>query len=137
MTFDVSGGLTINGSHYGEFNRGNQSLREVGTLIKGKNAIQFGGEFLRITVPMANQYEQDGIFGFSNSLSGDNTADFLLGAMSTFTQAGGLFLNFTGIDWSAFVQDDWRVTPRLTLSAGLTMGSVLPLQRQPGTGRVL
>ena len=132
LDFDVSGGLTINGSHYGEFDRGSQSLREVGTLIKGKNAIQFGGEFLHITVPMANQYEQDGIFGFSNSLSGDNTADFLLGAMSTFTQAGGLFLHFTGIDWSAFVQDDWRVTPRLTLSAGLRWDPFFPYKDSLG-----
>jgi hypothetical protein len=132
LDFDVSGGLTINGSHYGEFNRGNESLREVGTLIRGNNAIQFGGEFLRITVPMANQYEQDGIFGFSNSLSGDNTADFLLGAMSTFTQAGGLFLNFTGIDWSLFVQDDWRVTPRLTLSAGLRWDPFFPYKDSLG-----
>jgi hypothetical protein len=132
LDFNVSGGLTINGSHYGEFDRGSQSLREVGTLIRGKNAIQFGGEFLRITVPMANQYEQDGIFGFSNSLSGDNTADFLLGAMSTFTQAGGLFLNFTGIDWSLFVQDDWRVTPRLTLSAGLRWDPFYPYKDSLG-----
>lgn len=132
LDFDVSGGLTINGSHYGEFDRGSQSLREVGTLIRGKNAIQFGGEFLRITVPMANQYQQDGIFGFSNSLSGDNTADFLLGAMSTFTQAGGLFLNFTGIDWSLFVQDDWRVTPRLTLSAGLRWDPFYPYKDSLG-----
>ena len=49
MDVDVSGGLTISGSHYGEFDRGDQSLREIGTLIRGKNAIQFGGEFLRIT----------------------------------------------------------------------------------------
>lgn len=132
LDVDVSGGLTINGSHYGKFDRGSQSLREVGTLIRGKNAIQFGGEFLRITVPMANQYEQDGIFGFSNSLSGDNTADFLLGAMSTFTQAGGLFLNFTGIDWSLFVQDDWRVTPRLTLSGGLRWDPFYPYKDSLG-----
>jgi hypothetical protein len=132
MDVDVSGGLTISGSHYGEFDRGDQSLREIGTVIRGKNAIQFGGQFLRITVPMANQYEQDGVFGFSNSLSGDNTADFMLGAMSTFTQGGGLFLNFTGINWSLFVQDDWRVTPRLTLSAGLRWDPFFPYKDSLG-----
>ena len=81
---------------------------------------------------MANQYEQDGVFGFSNSLSGDNTADFLLGAMSTFTQGGGLFLNFTGINWSLFVQDDWRVTPRLTSSAGLRWDPFFPYKDSLG-----
>ena len=128
MDINVSGGLGISGSHFGQFNRGDQSLREIGTLVKGNHAIQFGGQFLRIRVPMANQYEQDGVFGFSNSLSGDNTADFLLGAISGFTQGGGLFLNFTGINWSLFVQDDWRATPHLTISAGLRWDPSSPIK---------
>jgi outer membrane receptor protein involved in Fe transport len=132
MDINVSGGLGISGSHFGQFNRGDQSLREIGTLVKGNHAIQFGGQFLRIRVPMANQYEQDGVFGFSNSLSGDNTADFLLGAISNFTQGGGLFLNFTGINWSAFVQDDWRATPRLTVSAGLRWDPFFPYKDSLG-----
>jgi hypothetical protein len=132
LDVDVSGGLTISGSHYGEFNRGDQSLREIATIIEGKHAIQFGGEALRIRVPMANQYEQDGVFGFSNSLSGDNTADFMLGAISSFTQGGGLFLNFTGINWSAFIQDDWRATPRLTISAGLRWDPFFPYKDSLG-----
>jgi hypothetical protein len=132
LDINVSGGLTINGSHYGAFDRGNQSLREIGTLIKGNNTIQFGGEFLRIRVPMANQFGQDGIFGFSNSLSGDNTADFMLGALSTFSQGGGVFLNFTGINWSTFIQDDWHATPRLLVSAGLRWDPFFPYTDSEG-----
>src|ERR1019366_2458254 len=71
-------------------------------------------------------YEQDGIFGFSNSLSGDNTVDFMLGAVSNFTQAGGLYLDFTGINWSTFIQDDWRATRRLRVSAGLRWDPFFP-----------
>ena len=119
MDIRVSGGVNIGGSHYGQFNRGDESLREIATFVDGKNSLEFGGEFLRLTTPVYNQYEQDGIFSFSNSLSGDNTADFLLGAVSNLTEAGGLFLNMTGIDWTLFVQDDLRINPRLTLSAGL------------------
>ncbi len=119
MDIRVSGGVNIGGSHYGQFNRGDESLREIATFVDGKNSVEFGGEFLRVTTPVYNQYEQDGIFSFSNSLSGDNTADFLLGAVSNLTQAGGLFLNLTGINWTLFVQDDFRINPRLTLSAGL------------------
>ncbi|MGB8479784.1 MAG: TonB-dependent receptor plug domain-containing protein [Acidobacteriaceae bacterium] len=128
----VSGGLSIFGSHYGAFNRGDQSLREIGTLIRGENSLQFGGEALRIRAPMANEYEKDGVFTFSNSLSGDNTADFLLGAVSSFTQGGGLYLDFTGIRWSAFVQDDWRVSPRLTVSAGLRWDPYFPYKDSLG-----
>lgn len=132
LDLNVSGGVTISGSHYGDFSRGDESLRETVTLLKGKHDIQFGGEALRITTPMANEFEQDGLFNFTNSLSGDNTADFLLGAVSTFNQGGGLYLNFTGINWSAFVQDDWHVTPRLTVSAGLRWDPFFPYKDSEG-----
>ena len=123
---NISGGFQINGSHYGNFTRGDQSLREVATLIHGTHDVQFGGEVLRIRTPMQNEYEQDGVFSFSNSLSGDNVADFMLGSVSNLTQGGGLYLDFTGINWSLFVQDDWRATPRLTVSAGLRWDPFFP-----------
>ena len=118
MDIRVSGGVNIGGSHYGQFNRGDESLREIATFVMVRTRSSSVVSFCA-TTPVYNQYEQDGIFSFSNSLSGDNTADFLLGAVSNLTQAGGLFLNMTGIDWTLFMQDDFRINPRLTLSAGL------------------
>ena len=58
------------------WNRGDQSLREVFTWTKGSIELQFGGEVLRIRLPMGNQYQESGIFEFSNDLSGDNLSDF-------------------------------------------------------------
>lgn len=132
LDLNVAGGITINGSHYGNFQRGDQSLRETATWLKGKHEIEFGGEALRISMPMANEFEEDGIFGFSNSLSGDNTADFLLGAVSTLNQGGGLYLDFTGINWSAFIQDNWRATPRLTINAGFRWDPFFPYKDSEG-----
>jgi hypothetical protein len=132
IDFNISGGFGISGSHYGNFTRGDQSLRETATLIRGKHAIQFGAEALRIHTPMQNEYSEDGSFGFSNSLSGDNTADFMLGSVSSFNQGGGLYLNFTGINWSTFVQDDWKATPRLTISAGMRWDPFFPYTDSEG-----
>ena len=81
---------------------------------------------------MAILYEQNGVFNFSNNLSGNNIADFILGQVSQFTQAGGLYLNFTGIKWSAFVQDNWRVNPRLTINMGLRWDPWFPYQDSAG-----
>ena len=78
-------------------------------------------------MPMGNSYQADGNYSFGGDLSGNNLSDFLLGAASSFTQAGGLYLNFSGNDWSAFVQDNWHATSRLTVSAGHSLGSVLSL----------
>ncbi len=128
----INGGFTINTNHLGAFNRGDQTAREVVTLMKGAHELQFGGEALRVRAPMANEFEQNGEFYFTNNLSGDNLADFMLGQVSQFIQAGGLYLNFTGIDWNTFVQDDWRATPALTLSAGLRWDPFLPYQDSKG-----
>jgi hypothetical protein len=122
--------------NYGVWNRGDQSLREIATLIKGKHVIQFGGEAVRLTQPMGNLFQEGGTFSFASATSnnpgtqvnpGNNPfGDFEVGYVNTLTQGGGLFLNFTGINWSAFVQDDWKVTPRLTLSAGLRWDPWIP-----------
>jgi hypothetical protein len=116
----------------GEWNRGDQSLREVAIMTRGAHEIQFGGEAKRIRAPMGNIYQANGIFSFDNSLSGDNIADFMMGNLSYFTQGGGLYLNFTGIDWSAFVQDDWKINPRLTISAGMRWDPFIPYKDSEG-----
>ncbi|MGA2984110.1 MAG: TonB-dependent receptor [Terriglobia bacterium] len=132
ISLSVGGGFNISTDHQGDFDRGDQTGREVVTLLKGTHQLQFGGEALRVRAPMANEYEQNGIFNFTSDLSGDNITDFMLGQLSQFIQAGGIYLNFTGIDWSAFVQDSWRATPRLTLNAGLRWDPFLPYQDSEG-----
>ena len=133
LNVGVSGNFTIGEQPAtGTWDRSDWSIREVATLLKGTHELQFGGEVRRVHVPMGNSYQADGVYTFSNSLSGDNVADFELGATSSFTQAGGLYLNFTGANWSTFVQDNWHATPRLTLSAGLRWDPFIPYTDSEG-----
>ncbi|MGA8439464.1 MAG: TonB-dependent receptor [Candidatus Sulfotelmatobacter sp.] len=120
-----TGGPSFASGNYGVWNRGDQSLREIGTLTKGRHVVQFGGEAVRLTQPMGNTFQEGGTFNFANA-TGNPLADFELGYVSGFIQGGGLYLNFTGINWSAFVQDDWKATRRLTLSAGLRWDPWIP-----------
>jgi hypothetical protein len=129
---EISPGVNVGGyfgfgsSNLGIWNRSDLTFREIATLIKDKNEIKFGGQAIRFYEPIGNEFQEGGIFDFSNSLSGNDLADFELGDMSTFIQGGGLYLNVAGTYWSAFAQDDWRATPRLTLSAGLRWDPWLP-----------
>jgi Carboxypeptidase regulatory-like domain/TonB-dependent Receptor Plug Domain len=125
LNIGVSGGFGIGSGTYGVWNRGDQSLREIATLTKGKHVLQFGGEWVRLTQPMGNTFQQGGTFDFA-SLTGNGLADFEFGYVQSFIQGGGLYLNFTGDNWSAFIQDDWKVTRRLTLSGGLRWDPYIP-----------
>jgi hypothetical protein len=131
---DVSVGndFAITGLDGGSWGRNDQSLREIATLIKGKNEFQLGGEARRAQVNISQGYLANGNFSFSNSLSGDNIADFILGDVSTFKQGADKSFKFTGIDWSAFVQDDVHLIPRLTVSAGLRWDPYIPYKEADG-----
>ena len=133
LNVDVSGEFTVGDQPSpGTWNHSDISDREIVTLVRGKNELQFGGEWEHIHMPMGNSYQADGNYSFGGDLSGDNLADFLLGAASSFTQAGGLYLNFSGNDWSVFVQDNWHATPRLTVSAGMRWDPFFPYTDSDG-----
>ena len=133
LNVDVSGNFTIGDQPAtGTWNRGDISDREIATLIKGQHEIQLGGEYRRIRAPMGNTYQADGNFDFSNGLTGNNLSDFMLGNVSSFTQGGGLYLDFTGNLWSFFVQDNWHATPRLTVTAGLRWDPFFPYTDSEG-----
>ena len=124
--------LTSLGPNVGAYNRGDQTLREVVDLIKGKHQLTFGGEMLRVDAPISNQYLEGGSFEFGGAFSGDDLADFMLGDVGTFTQGGGIYANITGYNLAAFLQDNWRVTPRLTLNGGLRWQPLLPFTDSNG-----
>ncbi len=131
LNLTVGGDIFLPGTPYGVWNRGDQSLREIATWMHGKHEVQFGGEVLRVRLPMGNQYQESGVFDFEG-LSGSPLSDFELGAVSTFTQGGGLYLNFTGYRESLFVQDSWKTTPRLLLTAGLRWDPFFPYTDSEG-----
>jgi hypothetical protein len=126
INVSVGGALNISAGYFGSFVRRTQQVQEGVTWVAGKHELHFGGSYAYITTPKQNQYGQGGAFNFTNNLSGDNIADFMLGQVSSFSQSGGIYYHFTQNRVSGFAQDNWRVNPRLALQMGLRWDPFLP-----------
>jgi outer membrane receptor protein involved in Fe transport len=119
----AQGYFTIGDSNYRpvESNDMVEKYEDTFTVIKGKHTIALGGDFqpyqsLRDQAP----FSPHGQFNFNNNYSNFTISDFLLGYPSNAGRSiakavnyqDGKFINF-------FVQDDYRVSQKLTLNLGL------------------
>ena len=90
------------------------------TWIKGRHSLKFGGDVRREAMRIAFINRPNGDLTFSGGLTGNAAADFLLGfpaqARATTTQA---IQDGYGWLFAGYIQDEFRVTPRVTLNLGL------------------
>jgi hypothetical protein len=101
------------------------------SIQKGKHTIKLGLNYRALQLNQANRNSQyGGAFGSTNGLDGGTsstgapltgsaTAAYILGEFSTYTIAAPKTYYYRWKYGAAYVQDDWRVLPRLTLNIGL------------------
>ncbi len=128
----------------GPYENTNSSLQFVNNTswIRGKHAVRFGGEvrFDRYN-QVGNQFAR-GSFGFENNATanpsvsgrtGDSFADFLLGQVRRPEAAVSIAsAQFRSTSFAFYVDDSWKVTPRLTLALGLRYENIPPWEDQSG-----
>ena len=89
------------------------------SMSKGKHLIKFGGEYrFGLNVDLFNGYK-GGHFTFDNRATGSGTAELLLGNVATGEVQAIVPLASRADYYGMFVQDNWKVTPKLTLNLGL------------------
>ena len=105
------------------------SISDSFDMIRGKHDIRVGGGIRANQMNVLTNSYQDGFFSIGNQ-TGDPMADLLLGVY-TFGEHDQTFKGATtGRRWKMFrpyVQDDWRVTPNLTLNLGFAWALVSPI----------
>jgi hypothetical protein len=97
------------------------------TMTEGKHTYKFGGDYRYLTALYTSVFDSYwlGRYKFSNSVIGSTIgnpfAAFLLGAPSSDTIGTVLYpdTNAYGSAYAFYAQDDWKVTPRLTLNYGM------------------
>jgi Carboxypeptidase regulatory-like domain len=104
------------------------------TWMHGRHMLQFGADVLRNREYALAPAQAQGVWTYDGSRSaaasirnsGDSYADFLLGLPFTFKQQGASPQDITETHWNPWIQDDWKVLPRLTLNLGLRWEPWLP-----------
>src|SRR5258708_3596824 len=104
-------------------------IADTMTWTHGKHTVKFGMDFSHVNDLSKNLRTQFGSFSYSSllnyfsDLNKQNTCKFgaaNVPCYSSYSQAfGPIAFEFTTNDHAFFVQDDWKILPRITLSLGM------------------
>lgn len=133
---------SIGDSTEGPYANTNNSLQFIDNLswIKGKHTFRFGFEFTRQNYDQVGNQFARGQFTFQANATlsptktgGDSFADFLLGDLYQSEAAVAIATaNFQRNMYHAWVDDTWKVTPKLTLALGLRYELTPPFYNELG-----
>jgi Carboxypeptidase regulatory-like domain len=115
------------------------SIADSFDMVKGKHEMTVGGEIRANQMNVLAQGFQDGFWIFTSAWTapqgayaggGNNAADFLLGLADLALHDQNFEGAITGRRWKMYrpyLQDNWRVSPNLTVNLGLAWALVTPI----------
>lgn len=132
--FAEGGGLNVNigsnvtfggGSGRVVFTSNNWQFRDSVSWIKNRHNFKFGGEWLHLTFRQI--FLGPPTFTFNGTRTGDEFADFLLGAFYQVSGGFGVRTNDNTQDApSLFFNDEFKIKPRFTLTYGVRWEPFFP-----------
>jgi hypothetical protein len=91
------------------------------TKLVGRHSVKIGAQFDHYSIDNYQPNTVDGQFSFDGSQTANAFADFLFGVMANGSnvQVQNTFVSSRAWSYSAFFQDDFKLTPKLTLNLGV------------------
>ena len=95
-------------------------VRDDFSWTKGAHQLKFGASWALYKKVQTYFADTQGQFGFNGNYSGNDFADFLLGMANSYSEDGYQGMgHWDNKSYALYVQDNWKVSSRLTLNLGL------------------
>jgi outer membrane receptor protein involved in Fe transport len=115
----VSGYWDMNQDAYEPDDRPVVQLKDDVSYSRSGHVLKFGGEYRWMANNRTAANNNDPVFSFNGQYSGSPLADFLLGKAANVSQFSVRHNKGRAQTFATYVQDDWEIRPRVTLSLGL------------------
>lgn len=131
-SFAVNGFFTVGTFNDAKFNRNSWAIRDQVTWSHGNHNFSFGGDYERDQSNIRNTDFENGNWQFTDDTTGLALSSFLLGHLRSFSQTSGDYSDSRQNVIGLYVEDKWRVHPRLTLDLGLRWEPQIPMKEIDG-----
>ncbi|WP_162539250.1 carboxypeptidase regulatory-like domain-containing protein [Granulicella sp. WH15] len=123
----ISGNATL-GDGNGSISKVNNlwEVDQAVTLTKGKHEIKAGVSYMSTRFAFLSPAHPNGTINFNGTYTGVGLADFLYGKYATSQLDVSQYFSLIRFRPSIYVQDSYRMTPKLTLNFGLRDDLVTP-----------
>jgi Carboxypeptidase regulatory-like domain len=131
MSYSLSGGINlaypgVNAQDYKSW-----QFKNTTTFTAGNHTVKWGYEFIRPIFEFNLALTRSA--NFQGTRTGDPTADFMIGAFENSTIEFGIADHSPStVKHQAFVEDSYKVHPRLTLDYGLRYEPFIPFDQKGG-----
>jgi hypothetical protein len=111
--------------------RNQYNIQHSWTWTRGRHQLDFGLDITRDQSILDQDFNSDGTWTWGGRFSNNNLSDFIYGKASAFTQISPLYNNLVRDQYGAFIQDNFKVSRRLSLNLGLRWNPFIQFTDKP------
>jgi hypothetical protein len=117
--FTVSGGWAAGNNGEAVDEESIYSVADSVTWIRGGHSVKTGGSLSCLRMDYDGRFRIGGIMGVSGAFTRNAFADFELGRADSMLVANRNQQYLRSKNWAGFIQDDWKISRKVTLNLGL------------------